>query len=153
MVTCISHRLQVSTWNIEALLGYIDQGDKSRGMWNEINSFLLYFLVCSLRMRKLCLPGISNAFGCLITSHARPSGVFWLCIQGFFLHFLKLLEKHKVLARSGFFTSCLMLKLLSGFPNFSGNKGSVHFDRNRSWTKALSALLCVGRVGIESESE
>lgn len=84
MVSCNSHRLQVSAWNIEALLGYIDHGGKSPGMWNEINSFLLYVLVYSLRMRKLCLPGISNAFGCLIGSHARPSGVFWLCIQGFF---------------------------------------------------------------------
>lgn len=46
-----------------------------------------------------------------------------------------------------------MLKLLSGFPNFSGNKTNVHFNKNRSWTKALSALLCLGREGIERESQ
>lgn len=29
MMSCVSHRLQGSAWNIEALLGYIDHRDKS----------------------------------------------------------------------------------------------------------------------------
>lgn len=52
-----------------------------------------------------------------------------------------------------FFTSCLLLKLLSGFPDFSGTRLMSVFNKNRSWIKALSALLGMGREGTERESE
>lgn len=68
--------------------------------------------------------------------------MFWLCIR--FLLFLKLLEKHRVLARSRLLYMLLILKPTSGFPFLVETKLMTIFNRNRSWNKVpVPAPVCV----------